>query len=92
MSWSVGFIGNPSKVVEALEKHSDLITGQSKIEFDDALPHLVGLVKQNFAEEGENNAHVVIQLTANGHGYANGTVQMNRQVQVDLKRVYGLLV
>jgi hypothetical protein len=66
MSWSVTFIGKPENVSKALKEHSEKIDGYSKIEFDAALPHLDGLVSQNFHA---NELHTpVIKITASGHG------------------------
>jgi hypothetical protein len=39
---------------------------QSKLEYDSALPHLVGIVKENF---GTNVP--IVKLSAAGHGYAS---------------------
>lgn len=64
MSWSVTFIGNPQKIVQALKDNSEKLSGVSKDEFDAALPHLIGLVEQNYNTYQEP----VIHLTANGHG------------------------
>lgn len=66
MSWSVSFIGTPEKIVEALEKYGAGLDGQSKKEFDEALPCMIGLVKLNF-----NAAYpqLAIAIIANGHSY-----------------------
>lgn len=47
MSWSAHFMGTPDKIVEALTKQSQNLTSNSKIEFDAALPHMIGLIQQN---------------------------------------------
>lgn len=65
MSWLITFIGHPEKIAVALEKHSESLDGQSKAEFDAALPHMVGLVKQNYNPDHEP----VLKITASGHGY-----------------------
>lgn len=66
MSWSVTFIGTPAKITEALEKHSTtVLSGKSKEEFDTALPHLNGLIAQNYSSVGEP----VLRLAASGHGH-----------------------
>lgn len=65
MSWSVTLIGNPGKITQALQKQSEAITGKSKEEFDAALPHLTGLLAQNYNKHQEP----VLRLTANGHGH-----------------------
>lgn len=90
MSWSVQFIGQPVKVAEALTAQSATLSGQSKEEFDAALPHLTALVNQNF--DVANPASCVIKLAANGHGYAtNGTMQQS-SVTVSIERLYGVIV
>lgn len=66
MSWSVTFIGKPENVSKALNAQSEQLMGFSKEEFDAALPHLDGLVKQNFNSNADNGP--VIKLVASGHG------------------------
>lgn len=66
MSWSTNITGNPDKITEALDKQSQELTGQSKAEFDAALPHLKGLLALNYHENG---ASPVIEFSANGHGH-----------------------
>lgn len=65
MSWSITFIGKSENVSKALEDHSTKLSGQSKEEYDAALPYLMGLVQQNFNKDNSP----VIQITASGHGY-----------------------
>lgn len=83
MSWSIVLIGKTENIVKALEEQSEKLSGGSKVEFDAALPHLVGLLNQNFTNEG----NPVMQLTANGHGY-----DTYRQCNVELKSLGGQLV
>ena len=85
MSWSFSSKGKPDVVAKALEDYGATLSGQSKIEFDDALPHLAGLVKQTF----ENRAHreaTTIALTASGSGSATGDQQLERSCTVNLYR------
>jgi len=70
MSWSVSMSGKPAEVVRKLRETS--YTGDSKVEFDAALPHLVGLVEQNHAER-------TVSLTASGHGVENRECRVNLQ-------------
>lgn len=86
MSWSISLIGKPENVSAALTAHSGTLSGQPKVEFDDALPHLVGLVNQNF---GFGNP---VSLIANGHGYAADGEQKNRTISVSLTVQPGMLV
>lgn len=64
MSWSIQLIGNPENICAALDAESERLTGQSKDEFDAALPHLKALVGQNVSE----TQLPVLNLTASGHG------------------------
>jgi hypothetical protein len=85
MSWSVQFIGKPEKVSEALTAQSVSMNGDSKVEYDAALPHLVALVNENF---GFDN---LVKLSASGHGYVTGD-KPNRQLTVSLENIYGVIV
>lgn len=87
MSWSVTFIGKPENVVNALEEQSAKMEGYSKVEYDSALPHLSGLVKENFGTPS-----MVIKLTASGHGYASDGKDINRQCTASLEMFYATLV
>jgi len=60
MSWSIQYVGTPDKLVDAMNKYSDSLSGQSKLEFDDALPHLKHLLLQNVGA-------YVFRIVANGH-------------------------
>lgn len=64
MSWSISVVGRPDAIVSALKNESDRLTAASKAEFDEALPHLVALLRQNYNKNGDP----VLELTANGHG------------------------
>lgn len=66
MSWSVTFIGKPENVSKALKEHSEKIDGYSKVEYDAALPHLDGLVTQNFNTQFPDS--IVVRVNASGHG------------------------
>jgi len=63
MSWSVNYIGSPGNISAALEKQSGTLSGQSKQEFDAALPHLIALINQN----QNKNAEPALRLAASGH-------------------------
>jgi hypothetical protein len=84
MSWSIQFIGKPEKVIEALQKQSETMNGESKVEYDSALPHLVGLVKENFGYD------YLVNLTASGHGQSGE--KPNRQLTAKVELIYGVLV
>lgn len=87
MSWSVSLIGKVDKVVEALQKQSTNLSGQSKEEYDQALPHLIALAEGNVQLDG-----AVIRITGNGHASINGGVKTDGHLSVNIERVYGLLV
>lgn len=90
MSWNITFIGKPENVVKALEEQSTKFSGYSKVEYDAALPHLVGLVKENF---NNNGIDIVVKVDASGHGYA-GTdgIDQYRQCKSSVEQLYGVLV
>ena len=90
MSWNITFIGDPANVVKALEEESAKLTGPSKAEYDAALPHLVGLVKENF---NNNGTGIVVKVAASGHGYT-GTdgIDQFRQCAASVEQLYGVLV
>jgi hypothetical protein len=86
MSWSKTVIGKPENVAAALEAHSETLGGASKIEYDQALPHMVGLVKQNIG------SNMVVKVTASGHGYVENGVIKNNQCSFNLEMFYAELV
>ena len=60
MSWSISAKGSPEEVIAKLEEQSNILTWQSKEEYDFALPHIIALVKENIGGS--------INLNAYGHG------------------------
>lgn len=86
MSWSVSFFGTAEKVAEAIEAEGAKMSGQSKLEYEAAAPHLAALVRQNF-QEGDP---ALVRVNASGHGSAkaDGT-QVSRQCSVQMDRTYG---
>jgi len=87
MSWSITFIGKPENVANALSEHSAKLDGQSKVEYDSALPHITGLVKENFGNQDQ-----LVKVTANGHGYATNGEQKQRQCTASVEVFYAVLV
>lgn len=61
MRWSFQAIGSVPAVLKALDQANGGLTGQSKEEWDDAKPHLAGLVAANAG------ASMAVNITANGH-------------------------
>ena len=78
MSWSVNVIGKSEEVIKELDAYSVRLQGpgaeQSKLEYDEALPHLKALVLQNFGFDR------TIELSAHGSGWAEGGEQKNRSL------------
>lgn len=87
MSWSISLIGNPSLIAGALEKESERLTGESKVEFDAAKAHLQALLKENFSP-----LNSLVRLTASGHGYKKEGLDVYRQCYVTLEPLTGTLV
>lgn len=88
MSWSIQIIGKPENIIPALEEQSKSMTDvQSKLEFDSALPHLVGICKENFGNE-----NCLMKLSASGHGYSKDGEQKQRQLIVTAEMIWGKLV
>lgn len=88
MSWSAYLIGTPDKVVDALEKQSENLSGQSKEEYDAALPHLVSLVKAN----SNVNGGPVIQIQASGSAYLQNGETQNSTCNVSIQQLHGALL
>jgi hypothetical protein len=90
MSWSFTHEGTPEEVAAALDAQSERLSGQSKDEFDAALPHLKGLVAENFRSEPYRERYKVnapiVNLSANGSGLAVDGEQQERSCQVTLSR------
>ena len=91
-------MGKPEAVAKALEEESAKLTGQSKDEYDAALPHLAALVRENFVKAGSGYGEPVIEFSASGSGTARpatpgGAVEnVQRQVSVTLKPVWTKLL
>jgi hypothetical protein len=103
MSWSFNAIGSPENVLKALEAKSEQISKDpddySRKEFDEAKPHLMALVKQNFVASDRNYSPMAVSLVASGsatteHAPAgSGAGAPGRKVQssccVEIKQLYG---
>lgn len=83
MSWSINFIGKAEEVIKSLDDYSVKLQGpggeQSKLEYDEALPHLKALVLQNFGFDR------TIEISANGSGWAEGGEQKNRSLYCTIR-------
>jgi hypothetical protein len=90
MSWNVEYFGKPQAVAKALSEYSKNLEGQSKEEYDAALPHLIVLVEQNFSPI---NPGKIIRMKANGHGTINDRGEfVDRNCDVIIETTYGLVV
>jgi hypothetical protein len=103
MSWSFQAIGSPEKVAAALEGHSEKINKDPndycRKEFDEAKPHLIALVQQNFVAEDRAYSKPVISIQASGSATTerppagSGEGAPSRKVQssvsVEIKSIYG---
>lgn len=87
MSWSVSFIGKPDKVATKLEEQVDIYQGDSKKEYEEALPFLKGLLALNTGHPDE-----VMQVTAAGHAYIVDGKKVNSRCTVKIEAIYGVLV
>ena len=92
MSWNVEIIGKPVDVVVELQAQSARETGQCKVEFDAALPHMIGLVKQNFVDPSGRYYLPLIRLYASGSGICESDKQVQRNCTVKVEPFYGKLV
>jgi hypothetical protein len=89
MSWSISFIGKPEQIINALEDHSRYMgSGQSKEEFDAALPSLIGLLEQNYDRGGQ----MVIELKADGHGLYTIEGKTFSSCNISLRALTGILL
>lgn len=80
MSWSVNLVGKADNIKEALRQESQRLTGASKEEFDEALPHMLGLLDLNHNPEHPQT----LELDANGHGYFRDGAKVSSTCQVKL--------
>ena len=91
MSWSVNMVGVSAAIAEALPKEAEKHDGQSRLEFEAALPHLLGIIRENFvANQGVSEA--VLHLEASGHGHVRDGLQIQRSLRVKLDSFYATLV
>lgn len=77
MSWSVSHSGTQAEVVEKLQKSANEYEGQSKAEYEAALPQLIGLVQRNDLKR--------IVINGNGHSsFDSEGVEQNSYCNVDI--------
>lgn len=90
MSWSVNVIGRPEAVVKKLDEMETTMSGQSLAEYQEAKPHLQGLVSQIVTTREGWGA--LVQVEANGHASFQDGKKTSGNVQVKIGPFYGLLV
>jgi hypothetical protein len=84
MSWSISIFGTPENVTDAIEKHSENLTGDSKKEFDEAKLNIKNLVSMN-----KNSQYpIVIHVEASGHAYSTNEQQYSTCF-VSIKQIAG---
>lgn len=83
MSWSVSLIGTPQGVNKELNSIAEQMgDGQSKAEFEEALPHIQGLVSLAVAQN--------VKLVANGHATITDGKKSFGTISVVLECMYGM--
>lgn len=92
MSWSISLIGKPANIIAALDGAADQFTGQSRLEFEAALPALKALAAENFADEDHGFVLPTLRLDASGSGSAVEGAQLHRSLIVKLEPFYARLV
>lgn len=95
MSWSVNIVGPAEKVVEELLAHRESLDGQSLKEYESALPHLCGIVAQNYAKKSaveSGYASPVVRVTASGSGVARDGEVIYSTCSVNVENYYGKVV
>ena len=68
MSWNFRAIGTPAQLVAALNDHAGTLSGDSLEEFEQARPHLQGLLRMNI----NPNYPSALLLDASGHASKSG--------------------
>jgi hypothetical protein len=81
MSFSVTLSGTPDEIKTKLAEHSEILTDQSKTEFDDVKPALETILDQNVGGGR-------LRLFANGHASFRDGVKTSGVCVVDVKPEY----
>lgn len=89
MSYSVSYIGNPDKIINALKEYGNTISGQSKQEFNKALRHVIELIKQNDSKPGPLP---IIEVSMSGSKTVYGADKLHSSCHVSIKHIYGVIV
>lgn len=89
MSWSVSVIGLPENVARYLEGYDrEWCDCPSKLEYQAVKPHLLALVRQNFATETKDCIISPIKLVAKGSGSGDDGVPTSRRFGVTIEPIY----
>jgi hypothetical protein len=95
MSWSISIVGRPHAVKKALEAQAEKLIGQSREEYERALPHLIALVGLN--EPSNELSKDAVEVVASGHanirvgGDGIKTVDYSA-AQVSIRRLGSMIV
>ena len=87
MSWAISCIGTPENVVKYLEKHAKDLDDRSKAEYESVLPHLIAVVKLNFALPHTGYMTPLIDIEAFGSGIWNEKETVYGSCGVSIKPV-----
>jgi hypothetical protein len=95
MSWTVAIVGRPHAIKKALEAQAGSLTGQSREEYERALPHLVALVTLN--EPSNELSKDAVEIVASGHAsirtHGDGTKTVDySSCNVSIKRLGAMIV
>jgi hypothetical protein len=83
-------VGKPENVANALEAEAENMSGESKAEYQEALPHIVGIVRQNFNKETDSPQ--LVSVSANGSGFTRSGEPVQRQCSVKVEHLWTRLV
>ena len=92
MSWSIHFSGKAVDVNAAIHAESAKLSGKSKLEYDTAKPHLIGLLEMNQSEDatsGKGPDNFLVSVRANGHASWNGDTRVSSSCYAEIKRLEG---
>lgn len=95
MSWSFAATGTPEKIIAEIKRVCDkeyTAGTQSRLEFERALPHLVGLLELNYANPGSGYDEPIVRIEASGSGTTKNGEQVAEQVTAKIERVWGKLL
>ena len=91
MCWSINFIGKPENIVTAIQEQSKRLEGSdaSKAEYDEAMPNIIALVKQNFSPK---EGYPILEISASGSAYDIAGTKKYSYCNVSIKTLAAQLV